>query len=94
MLRERFNIDVHDQSPRAIDEVAWPGPGSASDRLVTLCDKARERLPSRGGGQRTHWSIPDPADAPGPSRYASFVATALDIDARVRHLVPTLTNRR
>ena len=94
VLRERFDIDIRNQSPRAIDDVAWPGPGAGPDRVVTLCDKAREQLPAHGGWQRTHWSMPDPAEAPGPARYASFVATATDIDARVRHLVPTLDNRR
>ena len=89
-LRERFDIDIHDQSPRAIDEFAWLGPGAVSGRIVTLCDKAREHLPVGGSWRRAHWSIADPADGPGPVRYASFVATATDIDARVRHLVPTL----
>ncbi len=89
-LRECFDIDIHDQSPRAIDELVWPGPGAVSGRVVTLCDKAREHLPVGGGWRRTHWSIPDPADVPGSARYASFVATATDIDTRVRHLVPTL----
>lgn len=94
VLRERFDIDIRNQSPRAIDDVAWPGLGASTDRVVTLCDKAREQLQVRAGWQRTHWSMPDPADAPGPARYASFAATATDIDARVRHLVPTLDDRR
>jgi ArsR family transcriptional regulator, arsenate/arsenite/antimonite-responsive transcriptional repressor / arsenate reductase (thioredoxin) len=94
VLRERFDIDIHGQAPRAIDDVAGPGPSAAFDRVVTLCDKAREHLPERDGWRRTHWSVPDPADTPGRARYASFASTATDIDARVRHLIPTLDNRR
>lgn len=94
VLRERFDIDLHDQAPRAIDDVAGPRPDASFDRVVTLCDKARERLPDRDGWRRTHWSVPDPADAPARARYASFESTATDIDARVRHLIAQLNNRR
>lgn len=94
VLRERFDIDLHDEAPRAIDDVAGPGASAAFDRVVTVCDKAREHLPERDGWRRTHWSVPDPADTPGRARYASFVSTATDLDARVRHLIPTLDNRR
>lgn len=94
VLRDSFGIDIGDQVPRAIDELAGPGASAAFDRVVTLCDRAREHLPAREGRQPAHWSLPDPADAEERSRTASFVSTATDIDARVRHLIPTLTNRR
>jgi ArsR family transcriptional regulator, arsenate/arsenite/antimonite-responsive transcriptional repressor / arsenate reductase (thioredoxin) len=94
VLRERFDIDIHDQLPRTIVAVAGPGPGAGFDRVVTLCDRAREHLPKRDGWRRTHWSLPDPAAAPARTRYASFVSTVSDIDTRVRHFVPTLDNRR
>jgi protein-tyrosine-phosphatase/DNA-binding transcriptional ArsR family regulator len=94
VLRERFDIDIHAQAPRAIDDVAGPGLVATFDRVVTLCDKAREHLPEGDGWQRTHWSVPDPTDASGRARYANFVSTATDIDARVRHLIPTLDKRR
>jgi ArsR family transcriptional regulator, arsenate/arsenite/antimonite-responsive transcriptional repressor / arsenate reductase (thioredoxin) len=95
VLRERFDIDIHDQAPRSIDDVAGSvaGPGLSFDRVVTLCDKAREYLPARDGWQRTHWSVPDPADAKGPARYSSFVSASTDIDARVRHLIPMLYDK-
>jgi len=92
VLRERFDIDIHDQAPRSIDDVAGPvaGRGLRFDRVITLCDKAREHLPARDGWRRTHWSVPDPADAKGPARYSSFVSASTDIDTRVRHLIPLL----
>lgn len=93
VLRDRFDIDIHDQVPRAVDDVPWLHHAAASDRIVTLCDRAREHLSVRGG-QRTHWSIPDPAEAPGPARYASFVSAATDIDTRVLHLMHTLDSWR
>jgi ArsR family transcriptional regulator, arsenate/arsenite/antimonite-responsive transcriptional repressor / arsenate reductase (thioredoxin) len=88
VLRERYGIDVHDQVPRSIDQAVSLARGF--DRVVTLCDKAREQLPDREDWHQTHWSIPDPADPRGAARYASFVTTAADIDTRVRHLIPTL----
>jgi ArsR family transcriptional regulator, arsenate/arsenite/antimonite-responsive transcriptional repressor / arsenate reductase (thioredoxin) len=94
VLRERFDLDIHAQAPRAIDDVAGPGSAATFHRVVTLCDKAREHLPGGEGWRRTHWSVPDPADVPGRARYATFVSTATDIDARVRHLIPALDNWR
>ena len=94
VLRERFDIDIGEQAPRAIDDVAGFGPTAAFDLVVTLCDKAREHLPAHDGWRLTHWSVPDPADAQERARHARFVSTATDIDARVRHLIPTLENRR
>jgi protein-tyrosine-phosphatase/DNA-binding transcriptional ArsR family regulator len=94
VLRERFDIDIHAQATRTIDDVAGSGPAATTHRVVTLCDKAREHLPGGEGWRWTHWSIPDPADAPGRARYASFVSTATDIDARVRHLIPVLDQWR
>jgi protein-tyrosine-phosphatase/DNA-binding transcriptional ArsR family regulator len=94
VLHERFAIEVQGQKPRAIGDLVAPASVAAFDRVVTLCDRAREQLPEHHGGPRTHWSVPDPTDAPGRAQYASFVATATDIDARVRHLIPTLDRRR
>lgn len=94
VLHDEFGIRIGDRAPRAVDDLAGPGPGAAFDRVVTLCDKAREHLPAREGWQPAHWSLPDPADAQERARHATFVSTATDIDARVRHLIPTLKNRR
>jgi protein-tyrosine-phosphatase/DNA-binding transcriptional ArsR family regulator len=86
VLHERFDIDIRDQRPRSIEDVARSG--RRLHRVVTLCDRARERLEPRREWRRTHWSVPDPAEDSGD--YARFVAASADIDARVRHLIPTL----
>jgi protein-tyrosine-phosphatase len=88
VLRERFDIDIRDQVPRSTYEVL--GAGIRFDRVVTLCDKAREHFSAPAGWRPTHWSVPDPGDASGPSTYSRFVSTSAEIDTRVRHLIPTL----
>lgn len=88
VLREAFGIDIADQRPRHLDELA----DREFDHVITLCDKAREVCPEFGHhSRRAHWSIPDPATA----GYPAFQRTAADVDTRVRHLLPVLatTNR-
>jgi protein-tyrosine-phosphatase len=87
VLAEEYGVDVSAQRPRPLDLDT-----RHYDRVVTLCDRAREALPATGRATRSHWSVADPA-APGPRGrpgYRSFVAAAADIATRVRHLVPTL----
>ena len=89
VLREAFGISISGQRPRHLDAVA----GRRFDRVITLCDKAREACPELGHQpRRAHWSIPDPATA-GDTDQASYTAfhhTAEDIDTRIRHLLPVL----
>jgi len=80
-LRERYDIDIEGQAPRQLDAAR----GRPFDRLVTLCDKAREVLPDTDHPLRIHWSIAD------PTNYSSFVSTAAEIDTRVHHLLPSLS---
>jgi protein-tyrosine-phosphatase/DNA-binding transcriptional ArsR family regulator len=81
VLREEFGIDVSGRRPRHLDAVT----GMTFDRVITLCDKAREVCPDFGHRtRRAHWSIPEPADR------AAFGRTAAEIDTRVRHLLPVL----
>jgi ArsR family transcriptional regulator, arsenate/arsenite/antimonite-responsive transcriptional repressor / arsenate reductase (thioredoxin) len=82
VLRERYGIDVAGRRPRGIEGLA----DQRFDRVVTLCDRAREVLPGGTEPARTHWSIPE------PDGYRDTVAAATEIDARVRHLLPTLTH--
>lgn len=69
-----FGIDVSRKRPRHLDSLA----GRRFDRVITLCDKAREVCPEFP--RHTHWSIPEPTD------YPAFQQIAADIDTRVRHL--------
>ncbi|MBB6394876.1 protein-tyrosine-phosphatase/DNA-binding transcriptional ArsR family regulator [Actinomadura coerulea] len=83
VLRERYGIDISARRPRPLDALR-----RRFDRVITLCDKARETFPDLGDARHAHWSTPDPAAAPdGP---AAFHRVAADLDARVRHLLPLL----
>jgi ArsR family transcriptional regulator, arsenate/arsenite/antimonite-responsive transcriptional repressor / arsenate reductase (thioredoxin) len=91
VLHERFGIDLGDQLPRHLDDLA----GRRFDHVITLCDRAREACPELPHHpRRSHWSIPDPATAGdgAQSGYAAFARTATEIDTRVRHLLPVLTS--
>lgn len=80
VLREHYDIDISRQKPKPFDSART----GRFDRVISVCDKAREALPET----HAHWSIADPAVAPGT--YSAFVSAAADIDTRVQHLLPTL----
>ncbi|MEU8308072.1 ArsR family transcriptional regulator [Actinomadura sp. NPDC048955] len=85
VLRERYGIDISGQRPRPLDALR-----RRFDRVITLCDKAREARPDLGDHARhAHWSTPDPAAA-APDGLAAFGRVAADLDTRVRHLLPLL----
>ena len=91
VLGERFGIDITGQQPRHLESLA----GRRFDHVITLCDKVRETCPDfPDHPRRMHWSIPDPASAGDTDRacYPAFRHTAMDIDTRVRHLLPVLTS--
>ena len=91
LLDKQFGIDVAGRRPQDIARFA----GRRFDHVVTLCDKARERLPEFAHEpRRVHWSVPDPMFASASDRagYPDFRQVAADIDTRVRHLLPSLTS--
>lgn len=91
VLRQRFGIDIAGQRPRPL-EAAREG---RLDRVITLCDRAREACPDFGTGPvRAHWSIPDPSPAGGSDEasYPAFERMAAEIEARIRYLVPVLAS--
>ena len=63
------------------------------DLVITLCDKMREVCPDFADTpDALHWSVPDPALAPGTDdeTYAVFEQTAVDLEARITFLLHRL----
>jgi ArsR family transcriptional regulator, arsenate/arsenite/antimonite-responsive transcriptional repressor / arsenate reductase (thioredoxin) len=87
VLLDEFGIDVSGGRPRHVNTLT----GRRYDYVISLCDKAREACPEfPDHPRRVHWSIPDPAE----NSYPTFRQTAVDIDTRVRHLLPVLLATR
>jgi protein-tyrosine-phosphatase/DNA-binding transcriptional ArsR family regulator len=89
VLRDEFGVDISRHRPRHLNTLT----GRRFDYLITMCDKAREVCSELvDHGRRVHWSIPDPAAAGSTDRagYPAFARIAVDIDARIRHLLPVL----
>jgi protein-tyrosine-phosphatase len=84
-MRER-GIDISRQRAKHVDLFR----GGDFDRVVTLCDRAREACPELPGARATvHWSIPNPAEAHPPDLDA-YRATAREVGNRVGYLLPLL----
>jgi protein-tyrosine-phosphatase len=63
------------------------------DLVFTLCDKVREVCPEFPDTPAAlHWSVPDPAVAPGTDdeTFAVFERTAVDLEARITFLLHRL----
>ncbi|GIW07429.1 MAG: arsenate reductase [Dehalococcoidia bacterium] len=55
-------IDISGQRSKTIEEYL----GQPFDWVITVCDQAAEACPLfPGGGERLHWSFPDPSKATG-----------------------------
>jgi ArsR family transcriptional regulator, arsenate/arsenite/antimonite-responsive transcriptional repressor / arsenate reductase (thioredoxin) len=79
-------VDISGQRAKHVDVFA----GESFDRLVTLCDRAREACPEPpSAAVTTHWSVPNPAEA-HPADLDAFRATAREVHTRVRYLLPLL----
>jgi|SRR5580693_5317196 protein-tyrosine-phosphatase/DNA-binding transcriptional ArsR family regulator len=87
-LAER-GIDIQAQRAKDLGEFK----GIRFDRVVTVCDRAREACPTfPGDPQLCHWSVPDPAAVPGRigARRTAFRAAAADLERRIGHLLARL----
>ncbi len=65
------------------------------DAVITLCDRVREVCPDfPSQPQLAHWSMPDPAAEATTSRatYAAFERTAVELEGRIRFLLPLLAD--
>ncbi|MEP6679915.1 MAG: arsenate reductase ArsC [Chloroflexota bacterium] len=85
VMRE-IGIDIGAQRSKAIDQLA----GQSFDRLVTVCDEARESCPTLPGvTEQQHWQIDDPSAAEGDEeqRIGAFRRARDELAERVRDLV-------
>ncbi len=85
VMRE-IGIDISAQRSKAIDQLA----GQGFDRLVTVCDEARESCPTLPGvTEQQHWQVADPSavGAGEQQRIAAFRRARDELAARVRDLI-------
>jgi protein-tyrosine-phosphatase len=79
-------VDISGHRVKGVDMFST----QAFDRVITLCDRAREACPEPpAAGVVAHWSVPNPAEA-HPADLDAFRATAKELRTRVRYLVPLL----
>jgi protein-tyrosine-phosphatase len=66
------------------------------DRVITLCDRVRERCPSWPDSSLIHWSLPDPNMAEGSEveRQKVFDQLVIQLDVRIRLLLTLLEQER
>jgi protein-tyrosine-phosphatase/DNA-binding transcriptional ArsR family regulator len=82
-------IDISRNEPKSFDLFT----GERFDYVISLCDKVREVCPEFPDGPvALHWSVPDPAAAPGTDdeTYAVFERTAVELEARITFLLHRL----
>ena len=70
--------------------------GQSFDRVITLCDRVRERCPTWGDSSPMHWSLPDPSAVEGSEaeRQQVFDQLASQLDVRIRLLLTLLERER
>jgi arsenate reductase len=84
-MRE-VGIDISSQRSKSVDELA----GQAFDYVITVCDNAKESCPVfPANTRRIHWSIEDPAAAPGShqEKLAAFRCARDELRMRLRGFV-------
>jgi len=88
VMRERA-IDLAGRRSKHLDEFS----GERFDAVISLCDRVREVCPEFPGvPELIHWSIPDPARAPGSDdeTLPAFARTAAELETRIRFLVKAI----
>lgn len=79
-------VDISAQRSKRLDEYL----GQPFDYVVTVCDQAAEACPLfPGGGQRLHWSLPDPSKATGTpeEQLAAYRQVRDELRRRIEALV-------
>jgi protein-tyrosine-phosphatase/DNA-binding transcriptional ArsR family regulator len=92
VMAER-GIDVSGNKSKSLDRFVQ----TRFDRVITLCDKAREICPDfPAAATVAHWSMPDPAadGASDDESYTAFVRTAEELESRIPFLIAELTLTR
>jgi ArsR family transcriptional regulator, arsenate/arsenite/antimonite-responsive transcriptional repressor / arsenate reductase (thioredoxin) len=95
VMRER-GIDLSGRRSKHLSEFT----GRRFDHVISLCDRVREVCPEfPDGPELIHWSIPDPAQAPGSDieTLPAFERTATELSVRIAFLIEAIaqtTNRR
>ena len=87
-MRE-IGIDISSQQSKSIDQLG----GRSFDRLVTVCDEAREACPTLPGVRRQeHWQIDDPSVVGGSAegRMAAFRRARDDLAERIRGITESV----
>jgi ArsR family transcriptional regulator, arsenate/arsenite/antimonite-responsive transcriptional repressor / arsenate reductase (thioredoxin) len=90
VMRKR-GIDISGNRTKHVNEFV----SQRFDVVITLCDRVREvcpDFPSRP--ELVHWSMPDPAREATTNRasYAAFERTAVELETRIRFLLPLLAD--
>lgn len=86
-------IDISQQRSKHFDEFR----GQSFDRIVTVCDRARESCPPlTDDPEHIHWSLPDPVAVEGTEevQYHAFEQTALQLTTRIRFLLLRLAHEK
>jgi ArsR family transcriptional regulator, arsenate/arsenite/antimonite-responsive transcriptional repressor / arsenate reductase (thioredoxin) len=89
VMRDR-GIDISRRRSKHLSEFA----GRRFDCVISLCDRVREVCPDfPGAPELIHWSIPDPARAPGRDEETrpAFERTAAELEARIGFLIGAIT---
>ncbi|GHO50617.1 ArsR family transcriptional regulator [Ktedonospora formicarum] len=70
--------------------------GQSFDRVITLCDRVRERCPTWRDSTPIHWSLPDPTRIEGSEaeQQQVFDQLASQLDVRIRLLLTVLEQER
>jgi protein-tyrosine-phosphatase len=76
-VARELGIDISDRTPKHLSTFGR----RRFEFVISLCDRVREVCPEYPGAPQTiHWSIPDPAAAPGNG---AFERCAAELDTRI-----------